>query len=121
MILDKGTQFSELNKLRFERDTKCVQAYLKLKEDSHKKISDGRAAADADYMGRKDLQDQITKMNENLEGIEKNHVELQHLSTQIAVLEQTTNMLETTKQDLDKEKMNVDNMNEDLDKRVKAN
>ena len=81
MILDKGTQFAELNKLRFERDTKCVQAFLKLKEDSHKKISDGRAAADADYMGRKDLQDQITKMNEHLEGIEKNHVELQHLST----------------------------------------
>lgn len=30
-------------------------------------------------------------------------------------------MLETTKQDLDKEKMDVDNMNEDLEKRVKAN
>jgi hypothetical protein len=94
MILDKGTQFGELNKLRFARDSKCVDGYLKMKKDNHKKISDARAAADADYMGRKDLQDLITKMNEHLEGIEKNHVELQHLSGQIAVLENTTNMLE---------------------------
>jgi len=53
---------------------------MKLKEENHQKIADARAAADADYMGRKDLQDQITKMKEHLEGIERNHVELQHHS-----------------------------------------
>jgi hypothetical protein len=35
MILDKGTKFGELNKARFERDTKCVNAFLKLKTDNH--------------------------------------------------------------------------------------
>ena len=92
-----------------------------MKTDNHQKIVDGRAAAHADFMGRKDLQDQIDKMNENLEGIEVNHVLLQHLSIQIQELEQNTAFLEETKNELDRDKKKIDEVNEDLDKRVKAN
>lgn len=56
---------------------------MKMKNDNHKKVTDGRTAAHADFMGRKDLQDQIDKMNEHLRGIEENHVLLQSLSIEI--------------------------------------
>ena len=65
-----------MNSNRYTRDTKNVESFLKLKNDGHAKVVLAREAAHADYMGRKDLQDQITKMNEHLEGIEKNHVQL---------------------------------------------
>lgn len=82
---------------------------------------DDRKAAHDDYMGRKDLQDQIDKMNEHLAGIERDHVVLQSLSIEIQVLEQNTAFLEEQKMDLESEKKKIDEMNEDLEKRVKAN
>lgn len=72
-------------------------------------------------MGRKDLQDQIDKMKEHLEGIEVNHVLLQHLSVEIQALEQNTAFLEETKNELDSDKKKIDEANEDLDKKCKAN
>ena len=80
LIIENSSKFSTLNENRYNRDAKQTESYLKLKEDNHKKILDGRGAADTDFMGRKDLQDQITKMKEHLENIEVNQVELQHLS-----------------------------------------
>lgn len=55
MIIEKGKQFGTLNEDRFKRDSKHVESFLQLKTDGHKKVMDARAAADADYMGRKDL------------------------------------------------------------------
>lgn len=82
---------------------------------------DARAAAHADFMGRKDLQDQIDKMNEHKEGIELNHVLLQSLSVEIQALEQNTTFLEDTKNELDSDKKKIDEANEDLEKKCKAN
>ena len=60
-------------------------------------------------------------MNENLLGIEENHVLLQSLSIEIQILESTTNTLEEQKNDLEKECKDTLEVNEELEKRVKAN
>ena len=51
----KGEKPKGLNLKRFERDSLCVDGFKKVKEENQKKIDDGRAAAQAEFMGRKDL------------------------------------------------------------------
>lgn len=84
MILNKDEEFGKLNKERYEKiDKELAESFLKMKTDNHNKIVADKDAVEAVFMGNKELQDQINKMNEHLENIEKNHVELQHLSVNI--------------------------------------
>lgn len=55
LIIENSSKFANLNENRYNRDAKHVESFLKLKTDNHQKIVDGRAAAHADFMGRKDL------------------------------------------------------------------
>ena len=87
-----------------------------MKTKVHQKVMEARDAAHADYMGRKDLQDQIQKMNDHLEGIEKDHVLLESLSIEIGILETNTNFLEEKKADLESENKQTIDHNETLEK-----
>ena len=119
-ILDKGLQFGDLNGKRYQRDSAHVEGFLEMKTKVHQKVMEARDAAHADYMGRKDLQDQIQKMNDHLEGIEKDHVLLESLSIEIGILETNTNFLEEKKADLESENKQTIDHNETLEKQVKA-
>lgn len=71
LSIETNSQMDTLATNRYNRDSKHVESFYGMKEQNHQKVAEDRKAAYDDYMGRKDLQDQINKMNEHLDGIEE--------------------------------------------------
>ena len=101
MTLDKKNQIGDLNKSRLDRDTKDNNNSKKDKTEETKSIADGRAKADAEYMGKQDLQDLIKEMTKWKKEIEEMHVSLGSLQIQIKMREDGTEMLQEKRELLD--------------------
>ena len=66
-------------KHRFERDEKHLLEFIKSKDEEFKKYEDLKNAEQAIFNGKAEIVKLITDADEFREGIEKGHVELQHL------------------------------------------
>lgn len=120
MVLQKGQVFDELNKHRYDRDLKQIEAFRDYKANELKQLQEDREKAHQDYMGMSELQTLITDAKQFADEIEEMHVEHTYLNIRIKELDDACEELQSTKEKLDEQKKATDEANEDLEKQLKA-